>query len=109
MLEVTQEFLQNLVSKGYMTTVEFATSLVPVGSVSPAMAEGFVVVWAAFIERGFGLLSHRFLRSLLRSDGLELHHLTPSGILHMVVFMTLCEAHIAIEPPLNLLSHFFRA
>jgi hypothetical protein len=50
---------------------EFATSLVPMGSVSPAPAEEFVVVCAAFFELGFGLPSNRFLRSLLRSYGLE--------------------------------------
>jgi hypothetical protein len=53
--------------------------------------------------------SHRFLHSLLQSYGLELHHLTPSGILHMVAFVTLCKAYIGIEPHLNLQSHFFRA
>jgi hypothetical protein len=52
--EVTQECLQNLVSKGYMTTVEFATSLVPAGSVSPTSVEGFIVVCATFFEQGFG-------------------------------------------------------
>jgi hypothetical protein len=92
-----------------MTTVEFATSLVPTGLVSPALAEGFVVVCLAFFEQGFGLSSHQFLRSLLWSYGLELHHLTPLGILHMAAFMTMCEAYIGIEPPLNLWSHFFRA
>jgi hypothetical protein len=51
---------------------------------------------------GFGVLSHRFLYSLLRSYGLELHHLTPLGILHMAAFMTLCEAYM------NLWSHFFQ-
>jgi hypothetical protein len=57
-VEVTRECLQNLVSKGYMTTVEFATSLVSAGFVSPASAEGFIVVREAFYERGFGLPSH---------------------------------------------------
>jgi hypothetical protein len=107
--EVTQECLQNLVSKGYMMTAEFATSLVPMGSVSLAPVERFVRVCAAFFERGFGLLSHRFLWSLPRSYGLELHHLTPSGILHMAAFVTLCEAYITIEPPLNMWSHFYWA
>jgi hypothetical protein len=51
--------------------------------------------------------SHRFLCSLLRSYGLELHHLTPSGILHMVAFVTLCETYIGIEPHFNLWSYFF--
>jgi hypothetical protein len=51
---------------------------------------------------GFGVPSHRFLCSLLRSYGLELHHLTPLGILYMAAFMTLCEAYM------NLWSHFFQ-
>jgi hypothetical protein len=108
-LDVTRECLKNLMSKGYMMTAEFPTSLVPMGSVSPAPVERFVGVCAAFFERGFGLLSHRFLWSLPRSYGLELHHLTPSGILHMAAFMTLCEAYIRIEPPLNMWSHIFWA
>jgi hypothetical protein len=37
-------------SKGYMATAEFATSLVPTDSVSPALVEGFIVVYAAFFE-----------------------------------------------------------
>jgi hypothetical protein len=47
-----------------------------------------------FYEWGFGVPSHRFIQSLLWSYGLELHHLTPSGILHMTAFMTLCEAYL---------------
>jgi hypothetical protein len=46
---------------------------------------------AMFYERGFGVPSHRFLHSLLQFYVLELHHLTPMGILHMAAFMTLCE------------------
>jgi hypothetical protein len=40
---------------------------------------------------------------------LELHHLTPSGILYMVAFMTLCEAYMGIEPHFNLWNYFFHA
>jgi hypothetical protein len=109
-LEVTQECLQNQVSKGYMMTAEFATSLVPAGPVSPTLVEGFIVVCAAFFEWRFGLLSHRFLCSLLRSYDLELCHVTPSKILYMVAFFqNLCEAYIGIVPPLNLWNHFFQA
>jgi hypothetical protein len=46
-----------------------ATCLVPAGLESLAPEEGFVVVCAAFYERGFGLPSHRFLCSLLQSYG----------------------------------------
>jgi hypothetical protein len=38
---------------------------------------------------------------------LELHHLTPSGILDITAFVTLCEAYMGIEPPFDLWSHFF--
>jgi hypothetical protein len=39
---------------------------------------------------------------------LELHHLTPSGILHIATFITLCEAYYGIEPHFNLWNYFFR-
>jgi hypothetical protein len=106
-LEVTHEYLQNLVRKEYMTMAEFATCLVPMDLASPTLAKGFIMVCAAFYKRGFGAPPHRFFRSLLRSYGLELHHRSPSGILHIVIFVTLYEAYIGIEPPLNLWSHFF--
>jgi hypothetical protein len=40
---------------------------------------------------------------------LELHHLTPSGILHIAAFMNLCEAYMGIEPHFDLWNYFFRA
>jgi hypothetical protein len=40
--------------------------------------------------------------------GLELHHLTPSGILQMAAFVTLCEAYMGIEPHFDLWNYFFR-
>jgi hypothetical protein len=74
---------------------------------SPTLKKGFITVCAAFHERGFCAPPHRFLHSLLRSYGLELDLLTPLGILHMAVYVTLRKADTMIEPPLNLWSHFF--
>jgi hypothetical protein len=105
--EVTQERLQNLINQGYMIAEELATCLVPVDPAFPALAGGYVVACTVFYERGFDVPPHRILQSLLRSYGLELHHLTPSGILHMATFVTLCEAYIRIEPHFNLWSYFF--
>jgi hypothetical protein len=51
---------------------------------------------------------HRFLYSLLQLYGLEVHQLTPSGILHIAAFVTLCEAYMGIEPHFNLWNYFFR-
>jgi hypothetical protein len=63
---------------------------------------------AVFYEWGFGVLAHQFLRSLLQFYNLELHHLNPSGILHMVSFVTLCETYMGIEPHLYRWNYFFR-
>jgi hypothetical protein len=64
-LEVTQEHLQNLVSQGYTMAVELATCRVPEDPASPVQAGAYVVACVAFYKRGFGVPSHRFLRSLL--------------------------------------------
>jgi hypothetical protein len=67
------------------------------------------VACVAFYERGFRVTSYQFLRSLLQFYGLELHHLTPLGILHMVAFVTLCEAYMWIQPHFDMWNYFFRA
>jgi hypothetical protein len=105
-LEVMQEHLQNLVSQGYMMIVELATCRVPEDPASPVQAGGYVIACATFYKRGFGVPSHRFLRSLLQFYGLELRHLSPSGVLHMAAFVTLCEAYMWIEPHFNLWNYF---
>jgi hypothetical protein len=61
-----------------------------------------VVAYMTFHERRFSVPSHQFLRSLLQFYGLKLHHLTPSGILHIAAFVTLYETYMGIEPHFNL-------
>jgi hypothetical protein len=51
---------------------------------------------------------HRFFHSLLQHYGLELHNLTPSRVLHIAVFVTLCEAYLGIDPEFDLWNYFFR-
>jgi hypothetical protein len=67
------------------------------------------VACVEFYEPGFGVPSHRFLRSLLQFYGLELHHLSSSGILHMAAFVILYKAYMRIEPHFNLWNYFFHA
>jgi hypothetical protein len=52
--------------------------------------------------------SYQFLHSLLQYYGLELHHLTYSGILHIAAFVTLCEAYMGIDPHFYLWNQFLR-
>jgi hypothetical protein len=98
--EVTQEHLQNLMSQWYMTAVELATCCVSEDPTSPTLVAGYVMVCTAFYEQGFGVSSHQFLHSLLLFYGLELHQLTPSGIL--------CEAYMGIEPHFDMWNYIFR-
>jgi hypothetical protein len=81
-----------------MMAVELATCCVPKDLVSPMPVGRYVVSCVAFYERGFGEPSHQLLHSLLQFYGLELHHLTPSGILHIAAFVTLGEAYMGSSP-----------
>jgi hypothetical protein len=107
MSEVTQACLQDLVSQGFMMVAKLSTYHMLKDPASPAPAEGYMVTFAAFYGWGFSVSSHRFLYSLLQYYGLEVHHLTPSGILHIMTFVTLCEAYMRIEPYFDLRNHFF--
>ena len=45
---------------------------------------------------------HLFLRGLLNEWGLELQHLNPTRVLHIVGFVTVCEAFLGMEPHVDL-------
>jgi hypothetical protein len=90
-----------------MMVTELTTCYVPEDLVFPTLMEGYLVTFVAFYEQGFGTPSHWFLRSLLRYYDLELHNLTPSGVLHIASFMTLCEAYLGIDPEIDLWNYFF--
>jgi hypothetical protein len=100
--------MQKLMKHGFMAAAELEACRVPEDPAFPAPVEGYVVSFVTFYERGFGMPPHRFLCSLLRYYGLELHHLTPLGVLHIATFMTLCEAYLVINPELDLWKYFFR-
>jgi hypothetical protein len=81
-----------------MTVMELAACRILGNPALLAPTDGYVVTFVAFYKRGFNAPSHRFLYSLLRHYGLELHNLTPSGVLHITTFVTLCEAYMGIDP-----------
>jgi hypothetical protein len=76
---------------------------------SRVQAGGYAMACVVFYEWGFSVLAHRFLCSLPQFYNLELHHLTPSGILYMVTFVTLCKTYMGIEPHFTLWNYFFHA
>ena len=68
---------------------------------------GELVVFEDFYRWGFVLLACPFLRKLLPYYGILLVHLNPDSILHLAIFINLCEAYLGIEPHFNLFCYFF--
>jgi hypothetical protein len=99
--------LQKLLKRGFMLAAELEAYRVLEDPTSPAPAEGYMVSFMTFYERGFSVPPHQFLCLLLRYYDLELHHLTPSEVLHIMAFVTLCEAYLRINPDLDLWKYFF--
>ena len=73
----------------------------------PRPGDGYVVSFAHFHERGFTTPPSRFFRGLLHHYGLELQHLNPNNILHILAFVALCEGYLGIEPNFSLWKYFF--
>jgi hypothetical protein len=94
--------LQKLVKQGFMTVVDLMACHVSEDPVFPMPMEGYMVSFVVFYERGFSMPSHQFLRSLLWYYDLELHHMTPLGVLHIAAFVTLCESFLGIDPKFDL-------
>lgn len=66
------------------------------------------IAWARFVERGFEVSTSDFFRGILEYYGLQLVHLNPNGILHILIFVHLCEAYLGIHANFNLFWKIFR-
>ena len=58
-----------------------------------------------FNGHGFGITSCDIFQGLLFYWGIQSHHLTPNSILHIAIFVHLCEAYLGIEPHFDLFQH----
>ena len=56
------------------------------------------VCFQSLFPRGFALSVHPFVRGLLFAYQLQMHDLSPNGILHIAYFITLCEGFLGIYP-----------
>jgi hypothetical protein len=73
----------------------------------PAPPMQYRVSFVDHLIRGLSTPIHDFLRGLLFMYGLQLHHLTPNSILHISIFITLCEAFLGIQPNWSLWKRIF--
>ena len=74
---------------------------------SPHPPSGFRVTFVDFLIRGFSVPVHEFLRGLLFIYGIQLHQLTPNSLLHISIFITLCECFLGIHPHWGLWKRIF--
>ncbi|KAK1617954.1 hypothetical protein QYE76_023471 [Lolium multiflorum] len=73
----------------------------------PNPPAGFTVMFISLLYRGLFLPAHEFLRRLLHVYGIQLWQLTPDSILHLVIFITRCEAFLGIDPHWGLWKKIF--
>ncbi|KAK1694706.1 hypothetical protein QYE76_011403 [Lolium multiflorum] len=59
---------------------------------------GYRVTFIDHLIRGLSTPIHEFLRGLLFVYGIQLHQLTPNSILHISIFITLCECFLGTHP-----------
>jgi hypothetical protein len=79
----------------------------PRTKVEPRPEENEVISFAHFHSFGFGVLAHPLLRWLLYYYGLRLHDLTPHGILHLSIFIMLCEGFPGVPAYYDLWQSLF--
>nr|XP_051185211.1 uncharacterized protein LOC127299309 [Lolium perenne] len=73
----------------------------------PTPPMGYRVSFVDHLIRGLSAPIHPFLRGLLYVYGLQFHHLTPNSILHISIFITLCEAFLGVQPNWALWKRIF--
>ena len=73
----------------------------------PSPSKGERVCLVPYLLRGLGFPIHPFLRGLLEFYGLQLHNLTPSSILHITGYVSLCELFLGYEAHFELWKRLF--
>nr|CAB3502546.1 unnamed protein product [Digitaria exilis] len=79
----------------------------PGAATEPDPPRGYVVSFARFHERGFGVPVGRFMRALCFHYKVELHNFSPSAISQAAVFVAICEGYLGIEAHWDLWCHLF--
>ena len=81
--------------------------MLPPEEVSPHPCPDEVVSFRIFYTWGLQHPAHPFLLGLLEEWKIWLHHLNPTGMLHIAGFVTVCEAFLRIDPHVDLFREMF--
>jgi hypothetical protein len=79
----------------------------PGNEATPNPPEGYLVIFTAFLLSSLSMHVHEFLRGLLFIYEIQLYQLTPNSIIHISIFITLCECFLGIHPHWSLWKRIF--
>lgn len=104
--EITEDKLNEAVIEGYLPEQACGGWQVPT-SPRPFPEHRQLVLFKSFFDRGLGLPCCSFVRGLLFFYGINLIHLNPNSILHISIFIHLCEAFLGVLPHFDLFRSLF--
>lgn len=106
---ISRSHLEQLVKMGGLLEFTEMASMVPrLQDAVPQPLPWNQVVHVAFVHRGLRLPLSPFARGVLAPYGLQLHHLTPSGMLLLSCFATLYKYFLGIHLRFDLFRYFFK-
>jgi hypothetical protein len=98
---VTMDDLEALVADGLLRPLSGDPQpewMAHASEANPTPPPGYVVSFASFHERGFGVPASRFMRALLHYYGVELHNFNPNSIAQAAIFTAVCKGFLGIDP-----------
>ena len=104
----TEDQLRKLVSDDLIQGKEFADWKAVGQHRVPTLGPSEIVLFVSFIRAGLCLPASAFLHRFLSYFGISLNHLAPNVVLHLSIFVHLCETFLGIPPSLSLFRYFFR-
>src|SRR6266540_1005877 len=88
---VTEENLRWMIKDGVLPEKEIIGWRATDGEAFPTANTGEIVVFESFFYCGFSVPTNRFFRGLLHFYKIELVHLNPNSVLHIIAFIHLCD------------------
>ena len=102
----TEDQLCELVSDGLIQSKDIADWRAPGEHRVLAPGPGEIILFVSFIRARLCLPASAFLHQFLSYFGISLDHLAPNVVLHLSVFVHLCETFLGIPPSLSFITFF---
>ena len=99
--------LDLLIAYGLIQEKFLSKYLLPGEHVIPSPSPDQSVLFIPFVRAGLYFPPSDFLLEFLGSYQIQLHHLTPNGVLYLSAFAHFCEVFVGIPPCLLLFRYFF--